>query len=210
LTRGGSTKGESVANPFEAILAHKLGADAPRDLCPTHAGEDADDAEAVAMDRMAEVMMKRGVDRRTAMGCAAAILEAQQARDAALAAVVVGGVDEAGAVADAMRSAMSWATNPDAMDRLCEAHSRVFGARDATLAMGCLLFAMGKPPYGFYSIRKLAAARGVSPQAAAVLVEDFQSILGLERTTQQKSEGARKAYARSNGALARHSELDTP
>lgn len=177
----------------------------PRDLS-SHAGDGLDDAEAIAMERMAEVMIKRGVDRKVAVGCSAAIFEMMRARDAELAAVVVGGADQVGDVADSMREEASLLASVDGMDRLSEAHSRVFAARDATLAMGCLLFAMGKPPYGFYSIRKLAAARGVSPQAAAVLVGEFQSILGLERTAQQKSEKALKAYARSNGATGRIAE----
>jgi hypothetical protein len=69
--------------------------------------------------------------------------------------------------------------------------------------LGCLAFARGKPPYGVWSMRDLAKLHGVSVTAVSNEVSEFQDILGLPRTTQQKSDRAVRVYARTNGARVR-------
>jgi hypothetical protein len=109
----------------------------------------------------------------------------------------VGGVDQAHDVAS------SWMLHPDAADKLEQALSRAREARDSKLALGCLAFARGKPPYGVWSMRDLAKLHSVSVEAVSNEVEHFQDILGLPRTAQQKSSHAVKTYGRTNGARVR-------
>jgi hypothetical protein len=165
--------------------------------------ESQDDAEAIAMEELAELIVRRSggaVDRRTALQMGAAIFEVQRAKDAKCAGgapMYVGGVD------GAINAASAWMLQPDAADKLEQALSRAREARDSKLALGCLAFARGKPPYGVWSMRDLAKLHGVSVTAVSNEVSEFQDILGLPRTTQQKSDRAVRVYARTNGARVR-------
>ena len=95
---------------------------------------------------------------------------------------------------------MGWIASPDAADKLWQALSRAREARASKLALGAMFFAMGRPPHGCASMRELAKQRGVSVEAVSNEVGEFQTILGLPRTIQQKSARAVKAYAGANGA----------
>ncbi len=203
LTRVGKSKGESVGNSRKAEVEQSAASHfyvtIPRPRTAAEECEDGDDAEMLALEKMAEPMIARGVERRTALQCAAAIFDLQKAKDAQCAAsvstVFVGGVDGDGLVA-------AWMIQPDAADKLEQALSRAREARDSKLALGCLAFARGKPPFGCYTMRALARAHDVSVEAVSNEVSEFQDILGLPRTNQQKSAKAVKAYA-TNGAHVR-------
>jgi hypothetical protein len=202
-----NAKGESVGNSKkdEAVAsatAHFY-ASLPEPTDAAHECEAGDDAEAVLVERYAEVISERTeIDRREALKIGAAIFEVQRARDAACAGagvvspVFVGCAEGAVAVA-------SWMLRVDAEDRLEQALARAREARDSRLALGCLAFARGKPPYGVWSMRKLAELHKVSVEAVSNEVGEFQEILGLPRTNQQKSARAVGVYARTNGARVR-------
>jgi hypothetical protein len=85
-------------------------------------------------------------------------------------------------------------------DALMEMLSKIYGAKDSKRSVGCLFFAMGRPPFGVASMRKLAERHGVSVEAISNEVEDFQLMLNLPRTEQQKSPTACAVYVLSNGA----------
>jgi len=85
-------------------------------------------------------------------------------------------------------------------DALMEMLSRAYGSRDSKLSIGCLFFAMGRPPLGVASMRKLAERHGVSVEAVSNEVEAYQEILNLPRTEQQKSAAAVGRYEITNGA----------
>jgi hypothetical protein len=191
----------TAVNAFEAQLAKKTGAGLPRHDRST-VGEECDTDEGRQLDELAEQIAGREVDRRTAAIAAKACLVVLQAKERAalgrLAVGFVGGVDGAAKVAG-----MGWMFEADASDKMLEAMSMVWSARDATLAQGCLFFAMGRPPYGCASMRRLAELRGVSVQAVSATVDEFQTVLGLPRTQQQKSDRAVETYRRTNGALRR-------
>lgn len=165
-------------------MAVKQGADCAREA-GHEVGEEGDDPEALAMERWAEVMVRRGVDRRTALQCAAAIWEVQRAKDGACAG-----------------DAVLWAGPVPGVDgdKLVEVLSRAREARNSKLAIGCLFFAMGRRPYGLSSFRDLAKEQDVSPEAVSNEVEAMQEILGGQRTMQQKSAKAVDAYRGTNGA----------
>ena len=96
--------------------------------------------------------------------------------------------------------AINWIGSPDASDVMAAVLGAIWQARDARLAVGCLHFAQGKAPYGAFTMRALAEKQGVSVEAVSNAVGDFQVMLGLPRTPQQKSDVARAAYAKTNGA----------
>lgn len=88
-------------------------------------------------------------------------------------------------------------------DVMMEMLSRIWDARDARLAVGCLFFAMGRPPLGAASFRTLASKHGVSPQAVSDEVNRFQEMFGLPKTEQQKSAAACDVYTLTNGARSK-------
>lgn len=167
-----------MANPWEATTAVIMRADVQRESHGDFVEELEESVEALAIDGWAEMMVRRGVDRKIALKCAGDVWESEQKKDRACAPV-----------APAM-----------ANDGLLEALSRVREARSSKLSIGCLFFAIGHLPYGITSMRDLAKEQKVSVEAVSNEVEEFQAILGLPRNSKQKSPAAVKAYTGCNGA----------
>jgi hypothetical protein len=138
------------------------------------------------MEQLADVLIASGIDRRAAVKGAAAVHAHQKKLDAFL------------------PSAPQLSATPTARielgDALWRALSRVWDARDKRLHLGALFFALGRPPLGTWSLRELAKQQGVSPEAASNETHNYQDILGLPRTAQQKSADAVASYQLSNGA----------
>lgn len=196
--------------------ARQFYADVSRPIDAREAAEENDAGAGVLCDEAAEKLRACGCAARDAARFAEVVLGVIRARDAKLAREVVGlgagalggGVGAAGAGVGGVGggvelSEMAWMQRAEASDRLLQALSRAWDGRDTKLELGCLFFAMDKPPYGVGSMRKLAEARGVSPEAVSNEVEEFQGILGLPRNNGQKSARAVKQYQRTNGASAR-------
>lgn len=155
-----------------------------RELC-----EEGDDPEALAMEEWAEEMVKRGMPRQQALQAAAAIWGLQRAKAAACAG-----------------SAVVWAGEVPERAELLEMLSRI--AREIALApkpkmtAAALLLAMGDLVVA-RSARQLAERCKLSHELVADRVVEWQRMLGLPRTSGQKSEEAIDSYRATNGAQAK-------
>ena len=144
-----------------------------------------DDAEALAMEGWAELMMRRGVARRVALQCAADIWEAQRAKDVAC----VGG---------AAHGAAGEASPVELLEMLSRIGRDIVRAERSKYAAGCMLLAMGDKLFA-RSARDWAVKQGMSHESAANDVEKWQDLIGLPRTSDQKSPEAVRTYKVTNG-----------
>ena len=173
---------------WDLTVARKMHADVPvRDVGESAVNFDTEMDEKI--DELAERLVGQGADRRAA----------QLAAELAIKAVCTMNIGSQVIIEQGMQL-FAGALPADAADKLCHALSRAWEARDAKLAIGCLFFAMDRPPHGAWSMRQLANSRGVSVEAVSNEVQHFQEILGLPRTKQQKSNAALAVYATTNGA----------
>lgn len=173
-------------DPRSEVAARQFYSDLVRPADAAEAAEAGDDAEAVAMEEWAECMVARGVERRTALQCAAAIWELQAGKDRACAGSVV-----------------AWA-GPVPQAQLLEGLRmialKIVQAPTPRFSAGCLEIATG---LSARSARSWAKEQNRSHELAANEVEDWQRVLGLPKTSGQKSDAARKRYAETNGRTAR-------
>ncbi len=165
--------------------ARQFYADAPRPRPAREECQEGDDPEALAMESWAEPMIARGVDRRVALQCAAAIWELQRAKDAACA----GSVAYVGPAEDAP---------VELLEMLSRIGRDIVRAERSKYAAGCMLLAMGDKLFA-RSARDWAEKQGMSHESAANDVEKWQALVGLPRTAAQKSPDAIKVYKGTNG-----------
>lgn len=181
------TRAESAGmDAWEAIAAKKMGADLPRSPCADFVDELAEDAEAVACDEWADVFVGEGVERRTALKCAARIWEMQRARDA----------EAAGGAANGGSGMLAKA---EAMEALGVMAIKLVQASRPRFSAGCFLLAAGIEHEGVGSQRQWAARQNMSPEQASNEVIEWQRALKLPRTKAQKSERACRVYKQTNG-----------
>lgn len=171
-----------MATPWDVIAAVKCRADKSRDCVGEFAPDVEDDEEAVKVDAWAELMIARGMERRAAMLAASDIWESQQGTE----------------------------KKNDGMARLPAESLRAMAIKivqspKPRLSAGCLLLGMGMDYKAIVggSVRAWAKQQGVTPEHAANEVEAWQAMLGLPRTSSQKSERARRVYRETNGAQMR-------
>lgn len=165
--------------------ARQFYADAPRPKSARDVCEEGDDAEALAMEGWAERMIRRGVERRVALQCAADIWEAQRAKDVACA----GGAAREGALE---------ASPVELLEMLSRIGRDIVRAERSKYAAGCMLLAMGDKLFA-RSARDWAQKQGMSHESAANDVEKWQDLIGLPRTADQKSAEAINTYKGTNG-----------
>jgi hypothetical protein len=165
--------------------ARQFYADAPRPKSARDECEEGDDAEALAMESWAECMIRRGVDRRVALQCAADVWEVQRAKDEACAR----GMGQAGSAGRA----------PEELKEMLSRIGRdIVRAERSKYAAGCMLLAMGDKLFA-RSARDWAEKQGMSHESAANDIEKWQDLIGLPRTADQKSEAAIRSYRDTNG-----------
>lgn len=173
-----------MSEHWDNVAAAKAKADAPRLRVADFVEDIVEDPEAVQVDAWAEMMIARGMERRAALLAASDIWESQRKKDAECVQGLVGYPAES----------------------LRVMAIRIKQAPKPRFSAGCLLLAIGmddkSPTVG--SVRSWAKQQGVTPEHAANEVEAWQGVLGLPRTSAQKSERARKVYRATNGAQLRH------
>lgn len=170
--------------------ARQFHADQPRTKTAREECEEGDDAEALAMDAWAECMIARGVARRVALQCAADIMDVQRAKDAACASAAgYGGTgSELGG-------------RSELLEGLREIGIKIYQAAKRGMEAGALVLATGSAHRDFKTARELAERQHVSHELTANAVEEWQRLLGLPRTSGQKSEEAKHVYNQTNGRI---------
>lgn len=170
--------------------ARQFYADAPRpktarDECE----EDFDDPVGQMLDEWTEKLMRNGdVPRLYAQRCAAAVVGVLRERDQGL----------------QLAQGESPVRGDSALlEGLRMLAIKQYQAPKPRLSAGCLLLAMGEAHPDFRSARELAEKQQVSHELAANGVEDWQQVLGLPRTSGQKSAEALKIYQDTNGKTKR-------
>ena len=184
-----------MATQWDSIAAAKQGADQPHALNGEHA-LGCDDAVALEKQRTAEILMKRGVDRRTACLCAGDVFAAQSARDVECAGDGAG--VELGQFLGHPESEIATAA---ARVRMLAAH--LVQAPKPRFSAGCLLLAMGEKHKGVTSAREWAERQSVSHELAAREVAHWGKILALPPTHDRKTEAQKKIYRDTNGRQKR-------
>lgn len=166
---------QSAARQFYADAARPKSA---RDVCE----EDCDDAREVKVDEWAEALVRRGLARLLAQQCAEAVVGVLAERE-------VGGGERGVAAVGVL----------ELREGLRTLAIKQYQAPKPRLSAGCLLLAMGATHPDFRSARELAERQQVSHELAANGVEDWQELLGLPKTSGQKSEAAVRVYKERNG-----------
>lgn len=169
-----------------AAYVHELNRERVR--TPAECAEGVDDARSADVDRWAEKFRARGLEARTALGCAELVVADLAARDRA----VLGDEPEWGADEQARL-----------LEGLRDIAVKIYQAPKRGVAAGALILATGATHGDFESARELAVAQEVSHELAANWQEDWQRFLGLGRTILQKTDEAKKTYANTNGRTAK-------
>lgn len=179
----------------QQTAARQFYADAPRPKSAREECEEGDEAEGRALDEWAEKLMRGGdVPRVYAQRCAAAVLEVLREKDL-------------GVMAGAMGAGAAEGPGSVELAQLLEGVRmigiKIYQAPKRGMEAGALILASGAKHEDFASARELAEAQSVSHELTANAVEDWQRLLGLKRTSGQKSDAARKTYKDTNGKLGR-------
>ena len=184
-----------MATQWDSIAAAKQGADQPHALNGEHA-LGCDDAVALEKQRTAEILMKRGVDRRTACLCAGDVFAAQSARDVECAG------DGAGVELGQFLGHPA-VEKQTAVEGVRQMAVRLVQAPKPRFSAGCLLLAMGAEQDGVTSAREWAVQQCVSHELAAREVAHWSTILALPPTHARKTAAQKKIYRDTNGRQKR-------
>ena len=185
LTRNATTRA-MAKHTEQTTAARQFYADTPRPKSALEVCEaETDDPHEQLVDDWAERLASGGVARLLAQQCAEVVVAVLAARDREVAG-------EAG-------EAMAGASRLELLEGLRMLAIKQYQAPKPRLSAGCLLLAMGEMHPDFRSSRELAERQHVSHELAANGVEDWQEVLGLPRTSGQKSEAAVKRYQETNG-----------
>ena len=174
----------------QTTAARQFYADTPRPKSALEVCEaETDDPREHVIDEWAERLSAGGVARLLAQQCAAVVVGVLIERDQG--------------VASEAEEAMASASRGEMLEGLRMLAIKQYQAPKPRLSAGCLLLAMGEMHPDFKSSRELAERQHVSHELAANGVEDWQEILGLPRTSGQKSAAAVKRYQDTNGKSKR-------
>jgi hypothetical protein len=165
-------------------------ADLPRPRDARACAEEADGAEAVMLDELAEAFRNRGCGAREAGWWALIAVAFFAKRDRE----VCGG--EAAGAGEVAESAWSRETLRAMAVKMVQAPKPRF-------SIGCFILAMGMDHDGITSSNAWADRQFVSHELAADEVEEWQRLMKLPRNKWQKSAEAKASYKETNGKQRR-------
>ena len=180
---------------WEQTVAFKQNASLATQTMRSATSPTMDEAEGIEIERMAELMMSEGVERRLAMRAAVKLFTDQKTRDLGLigdASAGVLGADEAhqSAAVDGMRMVLV---------KIVQAPAPRFSA-------GCLMVALGMNHDSVASARQWATQQGKSHTQAANEVDSWSRLLSLPPTSARKTEEQKKIYRSTNGRTRREAK----
>lgn len=184
-------KSDSAHLREKAVAAHC--AALPEQKSAREVAEEADEAEAVALDEMAAVLRGRGCPAKDAPGYVAAVVAYLQAKDKAAVREAVG--SEPGGESVLARV--------EALESLRMMAIAQYQAPKPRLSAGCLILALGSDHPDFSSARGLAERQAVSPEHVSNGVGEWQRMLKLPPATGQKTAAQKAIYKKTNGRCGR-------
>lgn len=170
-----------------AYEQHYSGLSGPKD--PRAEAQEAESAEAVRRDEMAEKLRAAGCPANQAHRYVEAVLSVLREKDRAMAEAM-----------SASEETVSMFARPDALEAVRVMAVKLVQAPKPRFSAGCLLLAAGIDYPGIKSERDWAAQQNLSPTLASDEVRAWQANMRLPKTGAQKSEAACKVYADTNGA----------
>ena len=186
--------GAHESTQWELVEAAKLNASVSISAEAGNHGEGCDDAAAMEMERIAEILIAEGAERKFAVRAARRLFGEQSKRDAVLAEEVSGGMLGANAphaaAAESMRHVLV----------------RIVQAPAPRFSTGCLMLAMGMEHNSVTSARQWAAMQGKSHTQAANEVEVWSRELKLPPTANRKTDEQKKIYRDTNGRQRRENK----
>jgi hypothetical protein len=180
---------------WELVEAAKLNASVSLSADAGNHGEGCDDAEAVEMERIAEVLIAEGAERKFAVRAARRVYESQSKRDAVL--------------AEGMGAEMRGEGNGQTLasaESMRHVLVKIVQAPSPRFSTGCLMLAMGMEHNSVTSARQWAQLQGKSHTQAANEVEGWSRELKLPPTANRKTEEQKKTYRDTNGRQRRETK----